>query len=56
VVVEAMGRTSGWMALGGGLAAYADAILIPEMPFDRDKLLTFIKNKINRDFSLLQGR
>jgi 6-phosphofructokinase 1 len=47
VVVEAMGRTAGWMALGGGLAAYADAILIPEMPFDRDKLLTFIKNKIN---------
>jgi 6-phosphofructokinase 1 len=47
IVVETMGRTAGWMALGGGLAAYADAILIPEIPFDREKLLAHIQKKID---------
>ena len=44
-VVETMGRTAGWIALGGGLAAYADAILLPERPFDRAKLLEFVREK-----------
>jgi ATP-dependent phosphofructokinase / diphosphate-dependent phosphofructokinase len=38
IVVEAMGRTAGWLALGGGLTSYADVILIPEKPFDREAL------------------
>ena len=37
-VVEAMGRTTGWIALGGGLASYADAILVPERPVSREAL------------------
>ncbi len=37
-VVEAMGRTTGWIALGGGLASYADAILVPERPISRSAL------------------
>jgi 6-phosphofructokinase 1 len=45
MVVEAMGRTAGWIALGGGLASYADVILIPERPFSRAKLLEFIRAK-----------
>lgn len=45
MIVETMGRTAGWIALGGGLAAYSDAILIPERPFDRTELLNFIKQK-----------
>jgi 6-phosphofructokinase 1 len=45
IVIEAMGRTAGWLALGGGLASYADAILIPERPFSREKLSTYIKGK-----------
>jgi 6-phosphofructokinase len=45
MIVEAMGRTSGWIALGGGLAAYADAILLPERPFSRAKLAEFIRSK-----------
>jgi ATP-dependent phosphofructokinase / diphosphate-dependent phosphofructokinase len=45
LVVEAMGRTAGWIALGGGLSSYADVILIPERPFDKTKLIEFIKNK-----------
>jgi 6-phosphofructokinase 1 len=34
LVVEVMGRYAGWIALYGGLAGSADAILIPEIPFD----------------------
>jgi 6-phosphofructokinase 1 len=45
IVVETMGRTAGWIALGGGLAAYADAILIPERPFSKEKLLKFVKGR-----------
>ena len=33
-VVEMMGRYAGWIALESGLASSADAILIPEIPFD----------------------
>ncbi len=29
-----MGRSAGWIALGGGMAGYADGILIPERPFN----------------------
>jgi 6-phosphofructokinase 1 len=45
MIVEAMGRTAGWLALGGGLAGYADVILIPERPFDAQALSQFIKQK-----------
>ena len=38
IVVETMGRTAGWIALGGGLASYADVILIPERPYDPNQL------------------
>ena len=51
--VEAMGRTAGWIALGGGLASYADAILIPEIPFSPDDLLDFVKEKRKRQKALM---
>ena len=35
-VVEVMGRYAGWIALHSGLAGGADAILIPEIPYDLD--------------------
>jgi len=38
MVVEVMGRHAGWIALHGGLAGGADIILIPEIPFDYDKI------------------
>jgi 6-phosphofructokinase 1 len=34
IVVEVMGRYAGWIALYAGIAGGADAILIPEIPFD----------------------
>jgi 6-phosphofructokinase len=45
MIVEAMGRTAGWIALGGGLASMSDAILIPERPFQRGELIEYIKKK-----------
>jgi len=36
--VELMGRYAGWLTLRAGLAAGADVILIPEIPFDLDKV------------------
>ena len=38
MVVEVMGRHAGWIALHGGIAGGADIILIPEIPFDYDKI------------------
>src|SRR5437762_9062604 len=34
IVVEVMGRYAGWISLYAGVAGGADAILIPEIPFD----------------------
>jgi 6-phosphofructokinase len=45
ILVEAMGRTAGWIALGGGLASYADAILTPERPYDEKAFFDFIRAK-----------
>src|SRR5256885_16133786 len=45
MVLEVMGRHAGWIALHGGIAGGADAILIPEIPFDYEKLAHFIKQR-----------
>ncbi len=39
MVMEVMGRNSGWIALEAGLAGSADIILIPEIPFSMDAVL-----------------
>ena len=44
--LEVMGRHSGWLALRGGEAAFADAILIPEYPFSLEKLIKILKEKL----------
>jgi phosphofructokinase-like protein len=38
MVVEVMGRESGWIALNSGISGGADVILIPEIVFDIDKV------------------
>jgi 6-phosphofructokinase 1 len=45
IVVEVMGRTAGWIALGAGLAGGAEAILIPEVAYDLDALAEGIKRR-----------
>jgi 6-phosphofructokinase 1 len=45
MVVEVMGRYAGWIALYAGMAGGADAILIPEIPFDLDKVAARIRER-----------
>lgn len=42
MVIELMGRHAGWIAIVAGLAGAADVILIPEIPFDLDKVVARI--------------
>ena len=43
IVVEVMGRHAGWIALHGGISGGADIVLIPEIPFDLEKIATVVK-------------
>jgi phosphofructokinase-like protein len=45
LVVEVMGRHAGWIALHCGLAGGADAILIPEIPFDIEEVCQLITRR-----------
>ncbi|OQX84728.1 MAG: 6-phosphofructokinase [Candidatus Latescibacteria bacterium 4484_7] len=45
LVVEVMGRDCGWIALEAGVAGGADVILIPEIPFDLEKVSAHIKRR-----------
>lgn len=38
MIVEVMGRYAGWLALGSGIAAGGDIILIPEIPYNENKV------------------
>src|ERR671918_2623313 len=48
IVVEVMGRHAGWIAVHSGLAGGADAILIPERPFDIEEGCRPIKRRHER--------
>ncbi len=43
VLLEVMGRHAGWVALATGLAAAADATLLPEEPYDEPRLLARVR-------------
>src|SRR5918995_6875412 len=45
MVVEVMGRYAGWIALYAGVAGGADVILIPEIPFDLEKVAERIRER-----------
>jgi 6-phosphofructokinase 1 len=45
LVCEMMGRYAGWIAAHSGIAGGADAILIPEIPFDLDKVCEKIRER-----------
>jgi ATP-dependent phosphofructokinase / diphosphate-dependent phosphofructokinase len=47
LVVEVMGRYAGWIALHSGLAGDADAILIPEVPYDLKVVADHLSRKEN---------
>jgi 6-phosphofructokinase 1 len=45
MILETMGRYAGWIALEGGLAGGADAILIPEQPFSLQALVQLARER-----------
>jgi ATP-dependent phosphofructokinase / diphosphate-dependent phosphofructokinase len=45
IIVEVMGRNSGWIAVYSGVAGGADVILIPERPFDIDEVAESLKRR-----------
>jgi ATP-dependent phosphofructokinase / diphosphate-dependent phosphofructokinase len=45
MIVEVMGRHAGWIALHTGLAGGADAILVPEVPFEVDELCAHLERR-----------
>jgi phosphofructokinase-like protein len=48
MVVEVMGRDAGFIALNSGISGNADVILIPEIPFDIEKVCShLISNELN---------
>ncbi len=55
MILEVMGRYTGWIALEAGLAGGADVILIPEKPFDIDEICEYIKRRQERgrNFSII---
>jgi 6-phosphofructokinase 1 len=48
MVVEVMGRYTGWIALNAGIAGRADVILIPEAPYDIEKVADFVRRSAGR--------
>nr|HPJ24478.1 ATP-dependent 6-phosphofructokinase [Bacillota bacterium] len=48
MILEVMGRNAGWLALEGGIAGSADVILIPEVPYDINKVAQTIFDRYNR--------
>ena len=55
MVVEVMGRNAGWLALHAGMAGGADVILVPEIPYDLDKVCEFLasRNRRGKRFSIV---
>jgi 6-phosphofructokinase 1 len=51
LVVEVMGRHAGWIALHSGIAGGANAILIPELPFDVDEVCAWVERRFQHDYS-----
>jgi 6-phosphofructokinase 1 len=55
MVVEVMGRNAGWIALHSGIASGTDVILIPEIPYDINKICESVvgRSKRGKRFSII---
>ncbi|MFF2848041.1 6-phosphofructokinase [Streptomyces sp. NPDC058001] len=51
LVVEVMGRHSGWIALHAGVAGGANAILIPELEFDLDEVCGWVEKRFEINYA-----
>jgi phosphofructokinase-like protein len=47
IVVEVMGRHAGWIAMHSGLAGGASTILIPERPYDIDRVCALVQHRFD---------
>jgi phosphofructokinase-like protein len=55
MVVELMGRDAGWIALHSGVSSSADVILLPEIPFDIERVCDAIRHReaTDRHYSIV---
>ncbi|MGA9829574.1 MAG: 6-phosphofructokinase [Trebonia sp.] len=51
LIVEVMGRHAGWIALHAGLAGGANVILIPERPFDIDRVVAWVEHRFQTRYA-----
>jgi ATP-dependent phosphofructokinase / diphosphate-dependent phosphofructokinase len=51
LVVEVMGRHAGWIALHAGMAGGANIILIPEQPFDIEKVCEYVERRFETRYT-----
>jgi phosphofructokinase-like protein len=51
LIVEVMGRHAGWIAVHAGLAGGANVILIPEHPFDLDRVCDYIQRRFESQYA-----
>ncbi|MEX2670873.1 MAG: ATP-dependent 6-phosphofructokinase [Phycisphaeraceae bacterium] len=55
MIVEVMGRNAGWLALHSGIASGTDVILLPEVPYDIEKVCEAVqaRSRFGKRFTLL---
>ncbi|MEP7053977.1 MAG: 6-phosphofructokinase, partial [Actinomycetota bacterium] len=51
LIVEVMGRHAGWIALHAGIAGGANVILIPEVPFDIEKVCEYVDHRFKTNYA-----
>jgi 6-phosphofructokinase 1 len=51
LVCEVMGRHAGWIALHAGMAGGANVILIPEQPFDIEKVCAYVQHRFQTRYA-----
>ena len=51
LICEVMGRHAGWIALHSGMAGGANAILIPEVPFDLNEVVSWVESRFRSHYS-----
>jgi 6-phosphofructokinase 1 len=55
IIAEIMGHKAGWLTLGAGISGGADVVLIPEIPYDLEKIAAAIRgrSKVGTNFSIV---
>ena len=55
MLIEIMGHNAGWLALYSGIAGGGDVILIPEIPYDEQKIAEYLMHRVseNKPYSIV---